>query len=102
MCPSPDWSVSIRIRRSRCVAPACIRAQLRSRTISTRLFLMSFGPGRHEDFAGHPLFIWWDADIRRLSAAAKALCEDPNNSLVLSLASVWEMQIKQQHGKLTP
>jgi len=27
-------------------------------------------------------------------------CEDPGNSLYLSLASLWEIQIKQQLGKL--
>ena len=47
------------------------------------------------------IFMWWDANVQRLSAGARALCEDPNNSLVLSLASVWEMQIKEQLGKLT-
>ena len=29
-----------------------------------------------------------------------ALCADPDNTLVLSVASVWEMQIKVQLGKL--
>lgn len=31
----------------------------------------------------------------------KTLCQDPANTLMLSVASVWEMQIKQQLGKLT-
>jgi len=46
------------------------------------------------------IFVWWDSDPNRLSSQAKALCEDPTNSLVLSVASIWEMQIKQQFGKL--
>jgi PIN domain nuclease of toxin-antitoxin system len=46
------------------------------------------------------IFIWWDSDPNQLSSQAKALCEDPTNSLVLSVASIWEMQIKQQFGKL--
>ena len=46
-------------------------------------------------------FIWWDSDDARLSAKALAGCKSPENSLHLSLASVWEMQIKMQLGKLT-
>ena len=47
------------------------------------------------------IFIWWDNNPSQLSAQARALCEDANNTLLLSLASVWEMQIKSQLGKLT-
>ena len=36
----------------------------------------------------------------RLSAAAIAACDDLGNDLVLSVASLWEIQIKQQLGKL--
>jgi PIN domain nuclease of toxin-antitoxin system len=45
-------------------------------------------------------FIWWDGDQSKLSPAARSACESPANSLFLSLASVWEMQIKVQLGKL--
>ena len=45
-------------------------------------------------------FIWWDGDQSKLSSAALAACESPANTLFLSLASVWEMQIKRQLGKL--
>jgi PIN domain nuclease of toxin-antitoxin system len=45
-------------------------------------------------------FIWWDADPARLSAVALALCRDPANQLVLSVASLWEIQIKRQLSKL--
>ncbi len=45
-------------------------------------------------------FLWWDADQARLSSGALAACLDPANSLFLSIASVWEMQIKMQLGKL--
>jgi len=45
-------------------------------------------------------FIWWDSEPTRLSAQALALCQDPENSLVLSVACLWEMQIKLQLGKL--
>lgn len=47
------------------------------------------------------IFLWWDNEPNQLSAQAKLLCEDPANILVLSVASVWEMQIKQQLGKLS-
>jgi PIN domain nuclease of toxin-antitoxin system len=46
-------------------------------------------------------FIWLDSGDARLSAAALAACKSPANSLHLSLASGWEMQIKIQLGKLT-
>ena len=46
-------------------------------------------------------FIWWDEDPSRLGRAASAACFDPTNELVLSVASVWEMQIKVMLGKLS-
>jgi len=45
-------------------------------------------------------FIWWDSNLTRLSDLALRLCRDSSHSLVLSAASVWEMQIKLQLGKL--
>jgi PIN domain nuclease of toxin-antitoxin system len=45
-------------------------------------------------------FIWWDSDPVRLSPTALAACRDRANVLLLSVASVWEMQIKLQLGKL--
>ncbi len=47
------------------------------------------------------IFIWWNGNTSLLSPQALALCEDKSNTLTLSLASVWEMQIKAQLGKLT-
>ena len=46
------------------------------------------------------VFIWWADDPERLSPAALAALEDEANELLLSVASVWEMQIKIQLGKL--
>lgn len=46
-------------------------------------------------------FIWWDEDPTRLGAVARAACLDPGNELLLSAASVWEMQLKRMLGKLT-
>lgn len=46
-------------------------------------------------------FIWWDSDPTRLSSHVLALCQNRDNTLMLSIASIWEMQIKLQLGKLT-
>jgi PIN domain nuclease of toxin-antitoxin system len=45
-------------------------------------------------------FIWWDSQPAKLSQKALALCQEPTNTLLLSVASIWEMQIKLQLGKL--
>lgn len=45
-------------------------------------------------------FIWWDSEPGKLSSNTLALCQDRSNTLLLSVASVWEMQIKSQLGKL--
>ena len=45
-------------------------------------------------------FIWLDADPEKLSDRASGLCHDPENELFLSVASLWEIQIKSQLGKL--
>jgi len=45
-------------------------------------------------------FIWWDSEPAKLSPRVLALCQDRTNSLLLSVASIWEMQIKLQLGKL--
>ena len=46
------------------------------------------------------VFIWWDSEPARLSPRALALCQDRQNTLLLSVVSLWEMQIKLQLGKL--
>ena len=46
------------------------------------------------------IFIWWADHPERLSPAALSALEDETNELLLSVASVWEMQIKIQLGKL--
>ena len=45
-------------------------------------------------------FIWWDSAPDKLSAQTLALCQDPTNKLIVSVVSLWEMQIKSQLGKL--
>lgn len=44
--------------------------------------------------------IWWSLTPERLSARVSNILADRNNDLMLSVASVWEMQIKLQRGKL--
>ena len=46
------------------------------------------------------IFIWWVDEPEKLSTAAISALEDEANELLLSVASVWEMQIKLQLGKL--
>ncbi len=45
-------------------------------------------------------WLWWSSDASRLSNAAFAACIDFENDLILSVVSIWEIQIKTQLGKL--
>lgn len=45
-------------------------------------------------------FIWWDSEPAKLSPQVLALCQDRQNVLLLSVVSIWEMQIKLHLGKL--
>ena len=45
-------------------------------------------------------FIWWDGDQSKVSEVALFACQSRANTLHLSLASVWELQIKMQLGKI--
>lgn len=45
-------------------------------------------------------FIWWDSEPAKLSTSALSACQDQANTLILSVVSVWEIQIKSQLGKL--
>jgi PIN domain nuclease of toxin-antitoxin system len=44
-------------------------------------------------------FLWFITDDPLLSAAAKALIADPNNEILVSPASYWEIAIKVSIGK---
>ncbi len=46
------------------------------------------------------VFIWWDSEPGKLSNRAFELCQAPENQLILSVASLWEIQIKSQLGKI--
>ena len=47
------------------------------------------------------VFLWWDSAPGKLPVNFRAACENPENMLFLSIASLWEIQIKTQLGKLT-
>lgn len=61
---------------------------------------MSSGLGLMKLLLDSHTFLWWDNDLGKLSPAALAACQESGNTLILSVASVWEMQIKVQLGKL--
>jgi PIN domain nuclease of toxin-antitoxin system len=46
------------------------------------------------------VFIWWADQQERLSATALSALNDEANELILSVVSVWEMQIKVQLSKM--
>jgi PIN domain nuclease of toxin-antitoxin system len=46
------------------------------------------------------IFLWWSARADNLSAPVAAILRERTTELYLSLASVWEIQIKVQLGKL--
>jgi PIN domain nuclease of toxin-antitoxin system len=45
-------------------------------------------------------FIWWDRDPQKLPEATINRLKDSENQILLSLVSLWEIQIKTQLGKL--
>ncbi|QWF69694.1 type II toxin-antitoxin system VapC family toxin [Methylomonas paludis] len=46
------------------------------------------------------IFLWLNEEPDKLSPTMRQVCDDPANTLVISLVSLWEIQIKQQLGKL--
>jgi PIN domain nuclease of toxin-antitoxin system len=46
-------------------------------------------------------FIWFFRGDPKLSTTARQLIENMDNEVMLSIASVWEMAIKQSIGKLS-
>jgi PIN domain nuclease of toxin-antitoxin system len=47
------------------------------------------------------IFVWLQIELRKLSAKRIQMLEDKSNTLFLSLASVWELQLKIQLGKFS-
>lgn len=46
------------------------------------------------------VFIWWTSDPHKLSHGIYNLLTDANKEAILSIVSIWEMQIKLSLGKL--
>jgi PIN domain nuclease of toxin-antitoxin system len=46
------------------------------------------------------VFLWWNDGNPKLSKKVRQIMADPENTLVLSVASAWEIAIKAQLGKL--
>ncbi len=46
------------------------------------------------------IYIWLDANPNKIKAEWQEVLANPNNKIYLSMASLWEMQIKYQLGKL--
>ena len=64
------------------------------------LYPKNSGRATHEVATGHAHVYLWDSEPVRLSPQALALCQDRQNVLLLSVVSIWEMQIKLRLGKL--
>jgi PIN domain nuclease of toxin-antitoxin system len=47
------------------------------------------------------IFIWWSENSPKLPANAHAAISDPTSELFVSTASIWEIVIKTQLGKLS-
>ena len=45
-------------------------------------------------------FLWWLAGSERLSGAARDAIGDPENDILVSAASAWEIAVKHRLGKL--
>jgi PIN domain nuclease of toxin-antitoxin system len=46
------------------------------------------------------VLIWWSLDSVKLSRKVYELLTNPENTHIISIASVWEIQVKVQLGKL--
>lgn len=46
-------------------------------------------------------FLWWDHAPARLSARARATIRSLANEVFVSVASLWELQVKRLRGKLS-
>jgi PIN domain nuclease of toxin-antitoxin system len=45
-------------------------------------------------------YLWWLKDDRKLSAEARAAIADPGNAVLVSAATIWELEIKRAIGRL--
>jgi PIN domain nuclease of toxin-antitoxin system len=78
----------------------CTQEQFGPAQILMNLYPKNSGRATHEVATGHAHVYLVDSEPARLSPQALALCQDRQNVLLLSVVSIWEMQIKLQLGKL--
>jgi PIN domain nuclease of toxin-antitoxin system len=64
------------------------------------LFPTIFGREENETPSGYPRFYLVGSEPEKLSPQALALCQDPTNEILLSVVSLWEIQIKSQVNKV--
>ena len=48
-----------------------------------------------------PAFLWWLAGSTRLPMSARRAIEDPDNDVIVSAASAWEIATRYRIGKLS-
>ena len=46
------------------------------------------------------IFLWWLIDDSRLSERRRKIIRDPNNFIFISVASAWEISVKEKLGKI--
>jgi PIN domain nuclease of toxin-antitoxin system len=46
------------------------------------------------------ILIWWLADDRKLNRSARTIIANPDNDVLISAASLWEISIKEALGRL--
>lgn len=46
-------------------------------------------------------FLWWASNDAELQPGARAAISDPANDVIVSAATVWELETKRARGKLT-
>ncbi len=46
------------------------------------------------------VFLWWSSEPERLPENFYSICQNSNSTLIISVASAWEIQLKQQLGKI--
>jgi PIN domain nuclease of toxin-antitoxin system len=47
------------------------------------------------------LLLWWLGNTPDLSESARALISEPENTVVVSAVSLWEIRLKESLGKLS-
>lgn len=68
--------------------------------ISMTRYLIPFGWAMMNLLFDTHSFLWWNDSLQMLPTQVLVACQDSRNHLYRSVVSAWEIQIKQQIGKL--